>query len=45
MIVKWFVNALAVLLFGSIPFGLFMAFYMNDANWLLFCLPLLIFLS
>lgn len=33
------------ILFLSIPFGAFMALFTNNAEWLWFCLPLLVFLS
>ena len=36
---------LITLLFLSIPFGALMALFTNNAEWLWFCLPLLIFLS
>jgi len=42
---KWVVDAIVILLAACIPFGLGMAFYMNDETWLIFCAPLLIFLS
>jgi hypothetical protein len=38
-------DALIVLLVASIPFGLFMAFYMDNSSWLWFCATLIIFLS
>lgn len=38
-------NAFIVALVGCIPFGIGMAFYMDDARWLWFCATLLIFLS
>jgi hypothetical protein len=45
LLIKWSTNAFVVALAGCIPFGLVMAFYMDDAKWLWFCAPLLIFLS
>jgi len=44
-LVSWGMNCLVAALAGCIPFGIGMAFYMNDAWWLWFCMPLLIFLS
>lgn len=41
----WVMDAFVILLAASIPFGLCMAFYMDDSRWLWFCAPLLIFLS
>ena len=33
------------LLFLSIPFGALMALFTNNAEWLFFCIPLILFLS
>jgi hypothetical protein len=41
----WAMNGLVVGLFACIPFGIGMAFYMDDSRWLWFCAPILIFLS
>jgi uncharacterized membrane protein YccC len=39
------VGTLVIVLVACIPFGLFMAFYKNDEQWLWFCAPILVFLS
>ncbi|WP_164718641.1 hypothetical protein [Bradyrhizobium sp. LVM 105] len=44
-LIKCGMNALVVALAASIPFGIAMTFYMDDAKWLWFCAPILIFLS
>ncbi len=44
-IITWGMNGSVVILVACIPFGFSMAFYMNDIQWLWFCMPLLIFLS
>lgn len=44
-LIAWGMNGLVAALAGCIPFGIGMAFYMDDARWLWFCMPLLIFLS
>ena len=42
---QWIGTLVVGVLAASIPFGIFMFFYMNDANWLFFCAPIFIFLS
>ena len=42
--VTW-MDIIVVTLAAMIPFGLIMAFVTNNSNWLMFCTPLLLFLS
>jgi hypothetical protein len=44
-LIAWGTNGLIAGLAACIPFGAAMAYYMDDAKWLWFCAPLLIFLS
>jgi hypothetical protein len=39
------VTALVFALIACIPFGLFMSWYMDNSDWLVFCAPLLMFWS
>ena len=41
----WYLTLIVGVLMACIPFGLFMTFYMDDASWLWFCAPLIVFLS
>ena len=38
-------TALTTALIACIPFGLFMAWVMDDPDWLWFCVPIFLFLS
>lgn len=42
---EWKATLIVSALAASIPFGLFMFFYTEKAEWLFFCIPIFIFLS